>query len=54
MKCPDCDNDADVIDPQICHRCNCFGYLCDTCGEATNDFHAHICEACQEEALDLN
>ncbi|HWL53847.1 MAG TPA: hypothetical protein VNQ90_15515 [Chthoniobacteraceae bacterium] len=41
MICPSCDsNDED------CFECNGYGWVCDDCGEATNETGMDICDEC--------
>lgn len=53
MKCPDCENDPEVIDSESCIVCNGFGKLCDICADPTNDYHADTCDRCHEKQLNL-
>lgn len=53
MKCPDCENDIDVVDSQRCIVCNGFGKLCDICARPTNDFDSSVCEKCDGQQHEL-
>lgn len=46
MECPDCEGKD-----KKCIRCNGSGYICNVCGEATDD-GSDICDECEEEEDD--